>query len=116
MLANTYGAIPFTHGVVYSTDANAADLQIGQVPYYTMIDWCNSVLLDVANRLPARYSSAQKYGRATSVMALAIRARMRLYAASPLVNGNTDYAGNTNKAGVEIFSQTYDPTRWQNSH
>ena len=116
LLANTYGAIPFTHGVVYSTDANAADLQIGQVPYYTMIDWCNSVLLDVANRLPARYSSAQKYGRATSVMALAIHARMLLYAASPLVNGNTDYAGNTNKAGVKIFSQTYDPTRWQNSH
>ena len=46
----------------------------------------------------------------------AIHARMLLYAASPLVNGNTDYAGNTNKAGVEIFSQTYDPTRWQNSH
>lgn len=113
LLVNTYGAIPFTPGVIYSTDAAAADLQIGQVPYYTVIDWCDSVLLDVADKLPARYSSAQKYGRATSVMALAIRARMLLYAASPLVNGNTDYAGYTNADGVEIFSQTYDPARWR---
>ena len=113
LLVNTYGAIPFTPGVIYSTDANASDLQIGQVPYYTVINWCDSVLLDVADRLPARYGSAQKYGRATSVMALAVRARMLLYAASPLVNGNTDYAGYTNADGVEIFSQTYDPDRWR---
>ena len=113
LLVNTYGAIPFTPGVIYSTDAAAADLQIGQVPYYTVINWCDSVLLDVADKLPAKYSSAQKYGRATSVMALAIRARMLLYAASPLVNGNTDYAGYTNADGVEIFSQTYAPQRWR---
>ena len=113
LLVNTYGAIPFTPGVLYSTDATAEELQIGQSPYYTVIDWCDSVLLDVADRLPAKYNSAQKYGRATSVMALAVRARMLLYAASPLVNGNTDYAGYTNDRGQEIFSQTYDPERWR---
>lgn len=113
LLVNTYGAIPFTPGVLYSTDATAEDLQIGQAPYYTVIDWCDSVLLDVADRLPAKYSSAQKYGRATSVMALAVRARMLLYAASPLVNGNTDYAGFTNDLGEDIFAQNYDPERWR---
>lgn len=113
LLANTYGAIPFTPDVLYDTDATTEELQIGQSPYYTVIDWCDSTLLAVADKLPAKYTSAQKYGRATSVMALAVRARMLLYAASPLVNGNTDYAGYTNDQGEAIFSQTYDPERWQ---
>lgn len=113
LLVNTYGAIPFTPDVVYSTDMPVADLQVGQAPYYEVIDWCDSVLLDVADRLPARYSSAQKYGRATSIMALAVRARMLLFAASPLVNGNSDYAGFVNDKGEEIFAQTYDPERWR---
>ena len=95
LMVNTYGAIPFTPGKVYTTDATEEEMMQGQAPYYTVIDWCDSVLLDVSHRLPTTYSS-QKYGRFTAVMALAVRARMLLYAASPLVNGNPDYAGYTN--------------------
>ena len=113
LLVNTYGAIPFTPGVLYSTDMAVEDLQVGQSPYYEVIDWCDSALLAVSEKLPAVYSSAQKYGRATSVMALAVRARMLLFAASPLVNGNSDYAGYVNDKGEEIFAQQYDPARWR---
>lgn len=112
LLVNTYGAIPFEPGKIVSTDASIEELQVGQVPYNTVIDWCDSQLLQVAEHLPAKYSSAQKYGRMTSVMALAIRARMLLYAASPLVNGNTDYVGYTNDRGEEIFDSQYRPERW----
>lgn len=113
LLANTYGAIPFTPGKVISTSASIDELMTGQVPYYTVINWCDSTLQQVAAHLPAKYSSAQKYGRMTSVMALAIRARMLLYAASPLVNGNPDYADYTNDKGEVIFDQTYRPERWK---
>ena len=39
----------------------------------------------MAEILPAKYTEARKYGRATSIMCLAVRARMLHFAASPLV-------------------------------
>lgn len=112
LLVNTYGGIPFEPNKVNSTSASIEELCVGQAPYMTVINWCDSTLLSVSKRLPAKYSSAQKYGRMTSVMALAIRARMLLYAASPLVNGNTDYADYKNDKGECIFPQTYDEGMW----
>ena len=61
-------------------------------------------LKEVAEILPAKYTEARKYGRATSIMCLAVRARMLLFAASPLVNGNPDYANHKNKDGENLFS------------
>lgn len=115
LLANTYGAVPFSPETIYETDADVTTLMGGQVPYYTVIDWCDKELLECSKHLPATYSSAQKYGRVTSVAALAIRARMLLFAASPLVNGNTDYASYTNDKGEPIFHQGYNPDRWVNA-
>ena len=56
--------------------------------------------------------SSQWYGRATSIMCLAVRARMLLFAASPLVNGNEWYIGYTNDDGQERFNTSYDPEKW----
>ncbi|HBG56622.1 MAG TPA: RagB/SusD family nutrient uptake outer membrane protein, partial [Porphyromonadaceae bacterium] len=44
--------------------------------------------------------------------AMAAIARMRLYSASPLYNGNTFYANWTRKDGTPFISQTADPKRW----
>ena len=52
-------------------------------------------------------------GRATKGAAMALKARVLLYAASPLYNGNDLYKGMTNYYGDKIFSQEYDPTRWE---
>jgi len=88
LLANTYGAVPFKPDYIAPTDFVLADLMEGQTPYYTVIDWVDKTLLEAADVLPAKYTEARKYGRATSIMCLAVRARMLLFAASPLVNGN----------------------------
>ena len=45
-------------------------------------------------------------------MALTIRAKMLLFAASPLVNGNEWYASHKNREGENLFSTTYDPNKW----
>lgn len=113
LLANTYGPIPFQPGYIAPTDFKLSDLMEGPHPYYEIIDWCDKELLEVSKLLPAKYSEARKYGRATSIMCLAIRARMLLFAASPLVNGNPDYADHVNKQGEHLFSTEYDATRWQ---
>lgn len=113
LLANTYGAVPFKPDYIAPTDFVLADLMEGQTPYYTVIDWVDKTLLEAADVLPAKYTEARKYGRATSIMCLAVRARMLLFAASPLVNGNPDYADYKNDKGENLFNTTPDPQRWE---
>lgn len=112
LLSNTYGPVPFKPNYIAPTDFNLADLMEGQRPYYEVVDWVDKELKEVAEILPAKYAEARKYGRATSIMCLAVRARMLLFAASPLVNGNPDYANHKNKDGENLFSTTADKTKW----
>ena len=112
LLANTYGAVPFDPDYIAPTDFVLSDLMKGQAPYYTVIDWADKEMLEASKILPPKYTEARKYGRVTSIMCLAVRARMLLFAASPLVNGNGDYANFTNDKGENIFSTSYDPQRW----
>ena len=112
LLSNTYGPIPFKPNYIAPTDFNLADLMEGQRPYYEVVDWVDKELKEVAKILPPKYTEARKYGRATSIMCLAVRARMLLCAASPLVNGNPDYANHKNKDGENLFSTTEDKSKW----
>ena len=112
LLSNTYGPVPFKPNYIAPTDFNLADLMEGQRPYYEVVDWVDKELKEVAEILPAKYTEARKYGRATSIMCLAVRARMLLFAASPLVNGNPDYANHKNKDGENLFSTTADKAKW----
>lgn len=112
LLSNTYGPVPFKPNYIAPTDFNLADLMEGQRPYYEVVDWVDKELKEVAEILPPKYTEARKYGRATSIMCLAVRARMLLFAASPLVNGNPDYANHKNKDGENLFSTTEDKSKW----
>lgn len=55
----------------------------------------------------------EELGRFTLPAAKFLKARILLYWASPLFNGNTDYAGFLAPDGTPYFNQTEDPTRWQ---
>ncbi|MDP4206117.1 MAG: RagB/SusD family nutrient uptake outer membrane protein [Bacteroidota bacterium] len=111
LLLEVYGPIPF-HTDLTPADAPEEELLLGQTPYDEIVDWIDKELKDLSTKLPASYTDSKKYGRATSVMCLAVRARMLLFAASPLVNGNTDYKGFVNNKGVALFNTTYDANKW----
>ena len=112
LLTDTYGAIPYRPNFIAPSDSDLESLKVGQSPYYQIIDDLDQEFLAVSKLLPATYSDGRKYGRATSIMCLAIRARMLVFAASPLVNGNSDYASFVNRSGEHLFSTSYDPSRW----
>lgn len=111
-MTEAYGSVPFFDGLAEVNDPN---LMRGQIPFDEMVDWIDGQLVDLSKKLPASWlnESTQFYGRATSVMCLAVRARMLLFAASPLVNGNEWYAGFKNQDGKERFSSVYDPAKWK---
>lgn len=111
LLLDVYGAIPY-HAGLYSPDASEKELLIGQTPFDETVNWIDAELKELASLLPPSYSNTQKYGRATSIMCLAVRARLLLFAASPLVNGNPDYADFKNHEGVPLYNASYDPGKW----
>ena len=114
LMVNTYGAIPFQNWLA-DFDDTYEELLIGQTPYDQVIDWIDQELVAVSKELPPTRELAAEQGRATALMALAVRARMLLFAASPLVNGNDDpdYAKFTNDKGELIFNPNYDPKKWE---
>src|SRR5690606_33642779 len=72
--------------------------------------------LDLAAQdLPTHFTTQTnlaEYGRATKVAAMALKSRVLLYAASPLFNGNTDYANFKNPDGKQLVNQQYDVQKW----
>ncbi len=111
LLLDVYGAIPFHQGL-YSPDASESELLIGQSPFDETVNWIDGELKELSSLLPPSYANAQKYGRATSIMCLAVRARLLLFAASPLVNGNPYYVDFKNHDGVALYNPNYDANKW----
>lgn len=113
LLVNTYGPIPFQPNYVAPADFTLADLMVGQTPYDDIINWIDKELVAVSKLLPPAYTESNKYGRATSIMCQAVRARMLLFAASDLTNGNPDYDGIKNSDGVLLFNSSKQSEKWQ---
>lgn len=112
LMIELYGPIPFTPGVIYPVDSPASELMTPQVPYDQIVNWIDAELLDVSKNLPAIYPSNNDWGRATSIMALAIRAKTLLYAASPLFNGNPDFKNWKNSEGENLFDPEVKKEKW----
>jgi hypothetical protein len=114
LILESYGPMPFNPGVVYSDFADIEGMMLPQTPYDDIVNWIDEELQAVARILPPSWGNTDAYfGRATAVMCHVVRARMLLFAASPLVNGNPDYIGHTNKNGVELFNSAYSEAKWQ---
>ena len=111
LMLEAYGGVPFFDGLA---DVDSPNLMRGQKTFDWMVDWIDGQLVEMSKVLPDTWLdiSSQWYGRATSIMCLAVRARMLLFAASPLVNGNEWYIGYTNDDGQERFNTSYDPEKW----
>ena len=108
LLAENYGATPFRPDYIAPTDFELQELMVGQSPFMDIVNYCDKEMLDAANALPAIYADPAKYGRINKIMALTVRSRMLLFAASPLVNGNPWYSDYRNKNGDLVFPAEYD--------
>jgi starch-binding outer membrane protein, SusD/RagB family len=99
-------------------NVNATDIQFPRNSFDECVAFVSGELDAAAAILPNVPSrngqeSDLEYGRMTKPIALAIKSRLLLYAASPLYNGNTDYAGYTNTDGKVLISQTYSQAKWE---
>src|SRR5690606_32999215 len=82
-------------------------------PVDKVVDYIIGTLDEAIDKLPnAVASPVTDLGRITKPIAMAIKAKVWLYAASPLFNGNPDYATFKNVDGESLFNPTYDESKW----
>ncbi|HMG08921.1 MAG TPA: RagB/SusD family nutrient uptake outer membrane protein [Mucilaginibacter sp.] len=62
---------------------------------------------------PVIENQAKEFGRITKFIAMSVKAEVLTTAASPLFNGNPDYAGFKDHDSKSLFSATYDATKWK---
>lgn len=108
ILMKYFGGVPLLKDTVFGINDNFT--QIPRSSYADCVDYLVSDLDQAAEELPLQYN-AQNYGRMTKGAALALKARVLLYAASPLYNG-----GNIGKTAEQIQVcgyPAYDENRWQ---
>ena len=89
------------------------DKMAARSPYDECVDWVSEQFRIVSEKLPTERMGSS-YGLATSVAAKALRARLLLYAASPLFNGNSEYYSDfANNDGTLLMSQTYSKEKYK---
>ena len=96
-----------------------ADLEAISIPRSTAdetVDYIYNELERACNEGLLRwYSSGRDYGRATQAAARALQARILLYAASPLYNGNEEYAKFDyfkSASGEPLINLNYSDDKW----
>lgn len=108
-----YGPFPLITTLVDS-DTPLEQVTLPRNSVDEIVEWLDHEYQTLANFFPPSYSNSdQMFGRPNRGICLALRARLWLYAASPLYNGNTDYAELVNPDGKQLFPQTYDASKWQ---
>lgn len=100
-LLKRYGGYPIIRHVLSSDE----DLNIARSSYDTCVEYIAQLCDSAATLLPATWPNAQ-LGRATKGAALALKARMLLYAASPQFN-DPDNPVDSPEHG------SYDPAKWE---
>lgn len=87
--------------------------------YREKVDDCFTYIVELIDEVIANdalprviENRTTELGRFTAPAAYMLKAKVLLYWASPLFNGNTDYNSFLDHNGEPFFNQTYDETRW----
>lgn len=111
-LFRLYGPIPIVDKNL-PVEASPNDVRLKRAPVNDVINYIVNLLDEAAPDLPVSIDNPGKeLGRITQPAVLAIKAEVLMTAASPLFNGNPDYASFKDKSGTLLFP-AYDAAKWQ---
>lgn len=111
LLIRKYGPVPLMpeKGIDYTQDYQ--NIALPRNSYDECVDFITVELASAAKDLPMTRTNRDKV-RPTKGAALAARAKVYLYAASPEFNGNPDFADIIDDKGRQLISQTYNEEKW----
>lgn len=112
-LFRMYGPIPLIKENL-PISATAEEAQRHRAPVDEVVEYIVSLLDEAAAVLPVAIQDITlEMGRPTKVIVLSVKAQVLTLAASPLFNGNPDYASFVDNRGINLFPQTYDHEKWK---
>lgn len=117
-LLKAYGPIPIIDENL-PISASSDEVQVERRPVDEVVDYIVALIDEAVGEdayagLPVKIDNqATELGRVTKAVALSIKAKVLVTAASPLFNGNSDYANFTNNDGTSLFNSTYSDEKWE---
>lgn len=113
-LFKAYGPIPIVD-VNLPISAGVDEVQVYREPVDEVVKYITNLMEEAAIDLPkaAEVIEGTEAGRVDKLVALSMRAEVFIFAASPLFNGNTDYANMVDNRGKQLFTQTFDVNKWK---
>lgn len=114
-LLKMYGPIPLVKENL-PIDASSGQVQVSRAPVDSCFKYIVRLIDEAKPDLPlVSYDPTQEAGRITQVIAYAFKAKVLVYAASPLFNGNTDETGLKNPDGTQLFNPTFSKAKWDSA-
>ncbi|MCD8164866.1 MAG: RagB/SusD family nutrient uptake outer membrane protein [Bacteroides sp.] len=110
-LVRLYGPVPILPDTPMDTDEDVATASFERNTYEECVEKICSDFEEASKLLPVERIESQQY-IPTRGAALAYKARLQLYAASPQFNGNTYYASWKDSQGRNFIAQTEDKNKW----
>lgn len=112
-LMQLYGPIVIADEEV-PLSSSPEDLRVYREPVDDVVNYIVGLLDEAIPDLPLVLPDpASEMGRITQPIALAVKAKVLAWGASPLFNGNTDYQGWVDNRGKQLISDTYDVKKWE---
>ncbi|TDQ76326.1 RagB/SusD family nutrient uptake outer membrane protein [Sphingobacterium yanglingense] len=113
-LFQLYGPIPIMDEVI-PISAKGEELEIYREPVDKVVDYIVQTLDEAIENLPTigELDIVSEYGRFTKTIALSVKAKTLVLAASPLFNNNNNYNGFKDKRGIELFPVGDSKARWE---
>ncbi len=111
-LMRMYGPIPIIKENI-SIEAGVNEVRVSRDSVDDVVGYIIELLDESIELLPEQIENvARDLGKPTKGIALALKSRVLVTAASPLFNGNTDYVDFVDQEGNHLINQTYDPNKW----
>jgi len=108
------------YGPIHITDVSLpVSAQTDAIKVYRdPVDSCFNYVVNLLDKAildlpPIIQNAAIELGRITKPIAMAIKAEVLVTAASPLFNGNPNYASMVDNTGKHLFNSEYDAAKWQ---
>jgi hypothetical protein len=108
-----YGPIPIMDQNI-SVNGDVASSFSKRIPVDSCVNYISGLLDSAYQKLPVTIADEiNEMGRITQAVVLAVKAKLLATAASPLFNGNPDYANFKDKEGNALFNPTFDSKKWE---
>jgi len=114
-LVMMYGPIPIMKTNL-PINAEGDQVKLPRKPVDSCFNYIIQLINEASDNLPVTIIDPNnELGRITQPIALAVKAKVLVYAASPLFNGNADEAGLIGPDGVPLFNTTFSKAKWDSA-